>query len=536
MKPSMAVPGGIHTWIVQARRLGLCDSPVTNGSKIDRRRFPHKHIIFLPQDVHVQLAAVDETLTPVDVTEGQALASHASPNARGRETDHLAVLGRTQRLVSGAIDEMVAHNDLQVHQFSGRATRILDLHQRLPADKVALIQLHESVQAGFESIVVLRDILAEQRHALLDAEGVHRHTAPIAQCLIHLVKSPVEPGHIGPWHVQLKAMFADEGHSYRDDFRAVDRQVAPLERFECVPAERDRFVKDLGQDVFSLGPIEEQDRSLRGGVFDAHLLSDLEVLAHPPKVVELVARVAGHIELVLGQPHKGQLRVDLPRWGQKVPEADSADGGNLVGDEPVDERHRARAADAKVRKRPICEACVIDDFLALALHRLHVRRPLEGRQGIFQIHGLGMEPTRILPPMGEAKLRTTTLQLLHDVRLRPVLVHHRPRSGPILVEVGDGVVPTVGLLDLLTGPRRRRPSSIARGVGLDELVRRLTVQHPMHDVPTEARGMRDAVGLSASVPIVRLLVRWADQMIAVGGPTRWPIEHSLDACRGQLRD
>jgi len=55
------------------------------------------------------------------------------------------------------------------------------------------------------------------------------------------------------------------------------------------------------------------------------------------------------------------------------------------------------------------------------------------------------------------------------------------------------------------------------------------VLHPVHNVAAQPRGVGDAVGLRTGVPVVRLLVRGPDEVVAVRGPAGWPIQHGLDA-------
>mmetsp|Transcript_132374 Transcript_132374/g.330089 ORF Transcript_132374/g.330089 Transcript_132374/m.330089 type:complete len:422 (-) Transcript_132374:147-1412(-) len=137
--------------------------------------------------------------------------------------------------------------------------------------------------------------------------------------------------------------------------------------------------------------------------------------------------------------------------------------------------------------------------------------------------------------MGEAQLSTAGLQDSDDVCLGTVRMHDGPCTRPILVEVGNVVVPTVCLLHLVLHPSKGGPLTITGGISLGQLVRGLAMLHPMDDVSAKTGCMGDAIGLCASIPIVGLLVRGTHEMVAIGRPTSRPIQHGFDACGLQLR-
>mmetsp|Transcript_44972 Transcript_44972/g.104004 ORF Transcript_44972/g.104004 Transcript_44972/m.104004 type:complete len:319 (+) Transcript_44972:1160-2116(+) len=174
---------------------------------------------------------------------------------------------------------------------------------------------------------------------------------------------------------------------------------------------------------------------------------------------------------------------------------------------------------------------MFDHLPAFALNGVCVRRALERGKGVAQIFGLGVKPAWCLPAVGEAKLRTSSAQYIDDVLLRPLFVDHRPSTSPVLVEVGNDIVPPVCLLDLLPNPCWGGPLAVPRGVSLRQLIRRLTMLHPVHQVTRESGCMRYAVGLSAGVPVVRFFVRWSHKVVAVCWPAGWPIQDGLDARR-----
>mmetsp|Transcript_47333 Transcript_47333/g.135716 ORF Transcript_47333/g.135716 Transcript_47333/m.135716 type:complete len:762 (-) Transcript_47333:50-2335(-) len=384
--------------------------------------------------------------------------------------------------------------------------------------------------------MVLRDVLTEERHALLNPEGVHAAAAPIAKLRVNLMQLLVELGDLVPLHVELQAVLADEAHAHSDGLCSGQRKLTPLEGLELSPGQVNRLIQELSNCLFCIGAVDEKHGALARDIFNLHLLVSPLVLLHPPQVMQLEIGIASHVEILFREPHEGQFRIDLASGREQVPEADTADGGQLVRDHTVEEGRCAGTGDAVVRERPISKACMVHDLLALLLHGVPIRRPHEGGPLVLQVHRLCVEPIRGLPAMRKAELAAALLQDLDDVLLGPLGVDHRPRPGHVLVEVVGEIVPAIRLLDLLADPLGRRPGAIARGVRLRELVRRLALQHPMDDVAAQARGMGDAVRLRTSMPKVRLLMRGADKMVAIRRPTRGSVQHRLDARALELRD
>mmetsp|Transcript_33627 Transcript_33627/g.106775 ORF Transcript_33627/g.106775 Transcript_33627/m.106775 type:complete len:708 (+) Transcript_33627:833-2956(+) len=339
----------------------------------------------------------------------------------------------------------------------------------------------------------------------------------------------VEPCHLIPLHVQLQAVLTNEGHAHCDGLGTRQAELAPLEGLEDLARQVHWLIQDLLDRRLGIGAVDEEHRALARDVLDLDLLIGPHVLAHPPQVVELVVGVACNVELLLREAHKGQLRVDLARGRQQVPQAHAAHGRQLVRDKPVQEGRRTSTLDAVVREGPVAEAGVVHHLLALLADAVGVRGPLEGGHGVAQVLGRGVEPAGRLPAVGEAELSASCAEHGDNVVLGAIRVHHRPGTGPVLIEVGSGVVPAVGLFDLLAHPGRRGPGAVARGVRLRELVGRLALEHPVHDVAREPGRMGDAVGLRTSVPVVPLLVRRAHEVVAVRRPARRPVQHRLDA-------
>mmetsp|Transcript_21425 Transcript_21425/g.63942 ORF Transcript_21425/g.63942 Transcript_21425/m.63942 type:complete len:587 (+) Transcript_21425:893-2653(+) len=209
--------------------------------------------------------------------------------------------------------------------------------------------------------------------------------------------------------------------------------------------------------------------------------------------------------------------------------ADAPNRWQLVGNHAVEERGSSGTLDAVVREGPVAESRVVNNLLALAPHGLGVARAVEGGEGVLEIHRLGVEPARGLPAVREAELRPAAAEHVHDGLLRPIGVEDRSRPRAVLVEVGRDVVPAVGLLHLVLDPLRRGPGPVAGRVRLHELVGGLAVLHPVNDVAAEPGCVGDAVRLGAGVPVVRPLVRGPDEVIAVRGPARGPVQHGLDA-------
>mmetsp|Transcript_129988 Transcript_129988/g.337069 ORF Transcript_129988/g.337069 Transcript_129988/m.337069 type:complete len:463 (+) Transcript_129988:1534-2922(+) len=176
-----------------------------------------------------------------------------------------------------------------------------------------------------------------------------------------------------------------------------------------------------------------------------------------------------------------------------------------------------------------------DNLLTLLINGVDVRWALEGCHGVLQIDGFGVEPIGGLPTVGETELRSSGFEHGDDVVLWAVRMHYGPCTRPILIEVSDVIVPTIGLLHLVTHPSRGGPSTVASRIRLGELVRRLTMLHPMDEVSTEASPMSDAIGLGTCIPIVWLLMRGADKVITVCGPASGPVQHCLDTCGLELR-
>mmetsp|Transcript_23246 Transcript_23246/g.73149 ORF Transcript_23246/g.73149 Transcript_23246/m.73149 type:complete len:742 (-) Transcript_23246:50-2275(-) len=379
--------------------------------------------------------------------------------------------------------------------------------------------------------MVLRDVLAEEPHALLDAEGVHGGAAPVPELGVHLLQLLVEPRHLGPLDVELEAVLADERHPDRNGLGTGNGELPPLEGLEDGPGQVHRLVQQLLHGLLGVWAVDEQHGAVAGDVLDLHRLALLHVLAHPPEIMELVVGVARDVKVILRQAHKGQLGVDLAGGREEVPQAHAAHGGQLVGDEAVEEGRSAGAADAVVGEGPVAEAAVVDHLPALAGDGVAVGGPLEGGEGVAQVGGLRVEPVGRLPAVREAELRASALEHLDDVLLGPLLVDDRPGAGPVLVEVGNDVVPSVRLLHLVPDPRGRGPLAETRGVGLRELVGGLSVLHPVHDVAREPGGVRDAVGLRARVPVVGLLVGRPDEVVAVRGPAGGTVQDGLDAGR-----
>mmetsp|Transcript_11675 Transcript_11675/g.31383 ORF Transcript_11675/g.31383 Transcript_11675/m.31383 type:complete len:227 (+) Transcript_11675:1178-1858(+) len=165
---------------------------------------------------------------------------------------------------------------------------------------------------------------------------------------------------------------------------------------------------------------------------------------------------------------------------------------------------------------------------AFAGDRFGIRRPAEGREGVLKINRFRMEPAWRLPAVGEAELRAVATKDRDDVVLGTLGVDDGPRARHVLVEIRGEVIPAVGLLYFIGDPLRRRPLAVPCGVGLGELVRRLAVLHPVHNVSPQASAMGDAVGLSTRVPIVRDLIRRADEVVPVRGPASGPVQDGLD--------
>mmetsp|Transcript_79700 Transcript_79700/g.174830 ORF Transcript_79700/g.174830 Transcript_79700/m.174830 type:complete len:545 (+) Transcript_79700:1092-2726(+) len=218
-----------------------------------------------------------------------------------------------------------------------------------------------------------------------------------------------------------------------------------------------------------------------------------------------------------------------------MPQANTTDSRQLVGDEAVQELGGTSSSDSVVRERPVAETSMVDDALALGLHcRVPISRPVETGHLVLQVLCFGVEPIRSLPAMRKAELRATRLQGLDDVLLWTIFTDHRPCARSVFVEVCREVVPPVSFLHLVLHPLLRGPGTVAGRVGLHELVGGLAVDHPVNQVSAQPSTMRNSIGLGASIPIVGLLMRGANEVVAIGRPASRTIENGLDSHGFQL--
>mmetsp|Transcript_58787 Transcript_58787/g.124667 ORF Transcript_58787/g.124667 Transcript_58787/m.124667 type:complete len:574 (-) Transcript_58787:544-2265(-) len=332
-------------------------------------------------------------------------------------------------------------------------------------------------------------------------------------------------------------MLADEAHADGDDFRTGHGELPELEGLELGASQINGTVQHLGNDLLCLRAVDEDDSPIASDVLDVHLLVRFQVLLHPAEVVQLVARVASNVEVVVGKPNERKLGPDLPGRGNKVAETHSTNGRQLVRDEPAQELGRALPCDAVVRKGPVAQASVVQDLVALTFYCCFpVGWPGKGGHLVLQILRLGVEPIWSLPAVGKSQLGAPGLEFLNDVALGSIFTDDGPSARAVLVEVSGLVVPTISLFDLVRDPIGRRPGSITSGVGLDEFVGWFALEHPMHQVSAQSSTMGDAVRLGAGVPVVRLLVRGSHEVIAVGGPAGGSVQDRLDANSFEERD
>mmetsp|Transcript_44972 Transcript_44972/g.104005 ORF Transcript_44972/g.104005 Transcript_44972/m.104005 type:complete len:244 (+) Transcript_44972:281-1012(+) len=241
------------------------------------------------------------------IAQGQALACEVAPSAGSSETHDPPRLTAPDRLVANAINVVTTSIHFELNGLAQRPSRLADPQQRVTADEVALVELHETVESRLKCVMVLCDVLPKQPHALLDAERIHRSASPISQLWVSSLQSLVEPGNLGALHVQLQTMLADEGHPNCDGLHTAERQIPPLEGLEHVAGQIHRLIQQLLHGRLCVGAVDEQHSSLTGDVLDVNLLTLLQVLAHPPQIVELVIRIACDVEVLLRKPHECEL-------------------------------------------------------------------------------------------------------------------------------------------------------------------------------------------------------------------------------------
>mmetsp|Transcript_97139 Transcript_97139/g.302426 ORF Transcript_97139/g.302426 Transcript_97139/m.302426 type:complete len:308 (-) Transcript_97139:1678-2601(-) len=225
-------------------------------------------VVALAQEVHLHLVAVGPPLRSIQVAERQALAGEAAPRPGGGEPDDLARLGAPDRLVPDAVDRLPAHSDLELHLLARGPALLLDLAQRVAAHEVTLVELQEAVEARLERIVILRDVLAEEPHALLNAEGVHGGASPVAQLRVHLLQPLIELRHLWPLDVELKAVLANERHPDGNRLGAGQRELPPLEGLEGGARQVHWLVQKLLPGRLGVWAVDEEHGALARDVLD----------------------------------------------------------------------------------------------------------------------------------------------------------------------------------------------------------------------------------------------------------------------------
>mmetsp|Transcript_79700 Transcript_79700/g.174831 ORF Transcript_79700/g.174831 Transcript_79700/m.174831 type:complete len:321 (+) Transcript_79700:102-1064(+) len=279
---------------------------VSHGSRGHRSLVQDLQVVLLAQEIHLQLGATNPPLGTVHVAKSDALARQAAVSTGGGEADNLVRLRTSNGLVAEGVHLILSNHHLHLHQLSSEAL-FLNFDQRIASDEVTFVELDEPVQTSLEGIVVLGDVLAEERNGLLEPKGGHGAAAPVGKLGVSLVELLEDVCNLVALAMELQAVLTDEAHANCDDIGSRHPQLSPLECLELGSSKIDRAVQNLRDNLLRLGAVDEEHCAFAGDIFNIDLLVSLELLLHPSQVVQLVARVARDVEVVVRQSHEGQL-------------------------------------------------------------------------------------------------------------------------------------------------------------------------------------------------------------------------------------